>query len=159
MASISQATKLPLDRGHLLAYRHSASWRVLFKIIVYILLSFNISFIAVQAELDRANQMWINWIERNKGQTLEGNFPNKKGMRSWPSYETDIASAIQFGDRPSGKFIQCFIISHFLEKILIISLQFKRDLKKRRRPGNPTSIGSSIRQAMGRYFNFCELRS
>ena len=103
--------------------------------------------------------MWINWIERNKRQTLEGNFPNKKGMRSWPSYETDIASAIQFGDRPSGKFIHCFIISHFLEKILIISLQFKRDLKKRRRPGNPTSIGSRIRQAMGRCFNFCGLRS
>ena len=62
-----------------------------------------ISNVAVQAELDRANQMWVNWIEKNKGQTSGGG--NTLGMRSWPSYETGIASAIQFGDRPSGKFL------------------------------------------------------
>ena len=59
---------------------------------------------AVQAELDRANQMWINYIEQNKGRG--------RGMRSWDPYETDIPAAIQFSDRPGGKFHS--ILSIFL---------------------------------------------
>ena len=50
--------------------------------------------------------MWINWIERNKGQINgEGGDFQVGGMRSLVSqpYETDIPAAIQFSDRPSGK--------------------------------------------------------